>query len=168
MDGLTARFDFEDVKADVLNVIPPQQAGTIARAAGLVTVNGRWAGVNWLTMESAAVPGIHVLGDAVFPAALMPKSGHMANQHGKLAAAAILQLLRGEAVNPSPVLMNACYSFVTPQEAIHVTTVHQYDAAEQTFKTVPGSGGVSQAASAAEGRYALGWADNIWADTLAL
>jgi hypothetical protein len=33
--------------------------------------------------------------------------------------------------------------------------------------TVPGSGGVSARASELEGRYALAWARNIWADTLA-
>jgi sulfide dehydrogenase [flavocytochrome c] flavoprotein chain len=109
-----------------------------------------------------------VLGDAVFPAALMPKSAHMANQHAKLAAAAIVQLLRGEPVNPAPVLMNTCYSFVSAREAMHVCTVHQYDAAEKTFKTAPGSGGVSAAAGEAEGRYALSWAQNVWADALAL
>jgi hypothetical protein len=31
---------------------------------------------------------------------------------------------------------------------------------------VPGSGGVSAAANQIEGRYALAWADNIWADML--
>jgi sulfite dehydrogenase len=168
VSGSTARLAFEDVKADVLNVIPPQRAGDIARSAGLVTVNQRWVGVNWLTMEATAAPGIHVLGDAVFPAAAMPKSGHMANQHAKLAAAAVIQQLKGEPVNPTPVLMNTCYSFVTATDAVHVASVHRYDAAEKTFKTAPGSGGVSAAASALEGRHALGWAENIWADMLAL
>lgn len=166
--GMTAKLEFEDVKADVLNVIPPQRAADIARSAGLVNVNARWVGVNWLTMEATAAPGIHVLGDALFPAPLMPKSGHMANQHAKLAAAAIIQQLKGEPVNATPVLMNTCYSFVTAKDAIHVASVHQYDAAEKTFKTVPGSGGVSAAANQLEGRYALGWAENIWADALAL
>ena len=32
---------------------------------------------------------------------------------------------------------------------------------------VPGSGGVSVAASELEGKYAMAWARNIWADTLA-
>jgi len=50
---------------------------------------------------------------------------------------------------------------------VHVASVHRYDAAEKTFKTVPGSGGVSAAASHLEGRYALSWAENIWADMLA-
>ncbi|QTN25787.1 FAD-dependent oxidoreductase [Rhizobacter sp. AJA081-3] len=162
----TARLEFEDVKADVLNVIPPQRAGDIAKAAGLVNVNNRWVGVNWLTMESTAVPGVHVLGDATFPAPTMPKSGHMANQHAKVAAAAIIQLLRGEAVNATPVVMNTCYSFVTGRDVIHVASVHQYNAEQKTFLPVQGSGGVSAAANQVEGRYALSWADNIWADAL--
>ncbi len=165
--GNTAKFEFEDLKADVLNVIPPQRASDIARSAGLLNMNNRWVGVNWLTMEATAAPGIHVLGDATFSAPAMPKSGHMANQHAKVAAAAIINLLKGEAVNPTPVVMNTCYSFVTASDVIHVASVHQYDAVDKTFKTVPGSGGVSAASSQIEGRYALSWADNIWADMLA-
>ena len=164
--GKLAKLEFEDIKADVLNVVPPQRAADIAVAAGLVNMNQRWVGVNWQTMESTAVPGVHVLGDATFPAPLMPKSGHMANQHAKVAAAAIIQLLRGEAVNPTPVVMNTCYSFVTARDVIHVASVHQYIEAEKTFKTVAGSGGVSAAANQIEGKYALSWADNIWSDAL--
>ena len=162
----SAKFDFEEVKADVLNVVPPQRAGDIARQAGLVNVNARWVGVNWLTLESSAVPGVHVLGDATFSAPAMPKSGHMANQHGKVAAAAVIQLLKGEPVNAAPVMTNTCYSFVTADEAMHVASVHQYDGIDKTLKAVPGSGGVSAAASRAEGQFALSWARNIWADSL--
>jgi sulfide dehydrogenase [flavocytochrome c] flavoprotein chain len=167
VSGKVAKLEFEDVKADVLNVIPPQRAADLARSAGLITVNQRWVGVNWLTMESIAAPGVHVLGDATFPGPLMPKSGHMANQHAKVAAAAVIQLLKGQPVNATPVMVNTCYSFVTARDVVHVASVHQYDAADKTFKTVPGSGGVSAAANQVEGRYALSWADNIWADMLA-
>ena len=83
---LTAKLEFEDVKADVLNVVPPQRAGAIAAQSGLITANNRWCGVDWLTMESVAHKGIHVLGDATLSAPVMPKSGHMANQHGKVCA----------------------------------------------------------------------------------
>jgi sulfide dehydrogenase [flavocytochrome c] flavoprotein subunit len=168
LSGNVAKLDFEDVKADVLNVIPPQRAGDLARSAGLLNMNNRWVGVNWLTMEATAAPGIHVLGDATFSAPAMPKSGHMANQHAKAAAAAIIQLLKSEPVNATPVVMNTCYSFVTGRDAMHVASVHQYDAVDKTFKTVPGSGGVSAASNQIEGRYALSWAENIWADSLAL
>ena len=166
--GRVAKFEFEDVKADVLNVVPPQRAADLARSAGLLTVNERWVGVNWLTMEATAAPGVHVLGDATFSAPAMPKSAHMANQHAKVAAAAIIQLLKGEAVSATPVMTNTCYSFVTARDVVHVASVHQYDAAEKTFKTVPGSGGVSAAANQVEGRIALAWAQNIWADALAV
>ena len=167
VSGNVAKLEFEDVKADVLNVVPPQRAADLARSAGLVNVNSRWVGVNWLTMESTVAPGVHVLGDATFPAPLMPKSGHMANQHAKVAAAAVIQLLKGEAVNATPVVMNTCYSFVTAKDVIHVASVHQYDAADKTFKTVPGSGGVSAGCEPdRRRRYALSWADNIWHDML--
>jgi len=167
VSGTVAKFDFEEVKADVLNVIPPQRAGDIARTAGLVNVNNLWVGMDWLTMEASAAKGIHVLGDATFSAPAMPKSGHMANQHAKVAAAAIIQLLKGEPVSATPVVMNTCYSFVTAKDVIHVASVHQYDDKDKTFKPVPGSGGVSSAANQIEGRYALSWADNIWDDMLA-
>ncbi len=164
--GRLAKLEFEDVKADVLNVIPPQRAADLAAAAGLANINKRWVGVDWLTMESVVAPGVHVIGDATFPAPAMPKSGHMANQHAKVAAAAIIQLLKSEPVNATPVVMNTCYSFVTARDVVHVASVHQYDAMEKTFKAVPGSGGVSAAANRLEGDYALSWAQNIWSDML--
>ncbi len=166
VDGRVAKLEFEDVRADVLNVVPPQRAADLAKTAGLVNINTRWAGVHWQTMESTAMPGVHVLGDATFPAPVMPKSGHMANQQAKVAAAAVIQLLKGEAVNATPVVMNTCYSFVTARDVIHVTSVHQYDAAEKTFKVAAGSSGVSAGANQIEGRLAQSWADNIWADSL--
>ena len=166
VDGTVAKLEFEDVKADVLNVIPPQRAGDLAASAGLVNINKAWVGVDWLTMESTAMPGVHVIGDATFPAPTMPKSGHMANQHAKVAAAAIIQLLKGEAVNSTPVVMNTCYSFVTAKDVVHVASVHQYVAKDKTFQPVQGAGGLSAAANQVEGRYALSWADNIWKDLL--
>ncbi len=162
----TAILEFDKFKADVLNVIPPHRAGDIAHKSGIKLVNNRWVDINWQSMESTSTPGIHVLGDAIFPAPTMPKSGHMANQHGKLAAAAILNLLSGQAPNPEPVVMNTCYSFVDGKSAIHVASVHQYDAATKTVQPVKGAGGVSVARNELEGKAALGWAKNIWADML--
>jgi len=162
----TAILEFDKFKADVLNVIPPQRAGSIAAQSGLKLVNTRWVDINWLSMESTNTPGIHVLGDAVFLAPGMPKSGHMANQHGKLAAAAILNQLAGLEPNPAPVLTNTCYSFVDSKNVIHVSSVHQYDTATRTVQPVKGAGGVSAVRSEAEGVIALGWAKNIWADML--
>ena len=162
----TAILEFDKVKADVLNIVPPQRAGAIAHQSGLKLINNRWVDINWLTMESTNTPGIHVLGDAIFPAPAMPKSGHMANQHGKLAAAAILNQLAGLEPSPVPVVMNTCYSFVDAKNVIHVSSVHQYDAATRTVQPVKGAGGVSAARNELEGKVAIGWAKNIWADML--
>ncbi|MGE5490460.1 MAG: FCSD flavin-binding domain-containing protein [Actinomycetota bacterium] len=163
----TAILDFDKFKADVLNVIPPHRAGHIAAEAGLKLINNKWVDIDWLSMESTSTPGVHVLGDAILLAPGMPKSGHMANQQGKLAAAAIINLLAGQAPNPAPVVMNTCYSFVDEQNAIHVSSVHQYDAATKTVQPVKGAGGVSASRSELEGIIAHGWAKNIWADMLA-
>jgi sulfide dehydrogenase [flavocytochrome c] flavoprotein chain len=163
----TARFETaDDVTADVLNVIPPHGAGAIARSAGVITVNDQWCEVDFLTFESMKVPGIHVLGDAIQVAPLMPKSGHMANQHGKVAAAAVLAALAGRPVNPAPVLNNACYSFINDREAAHIASVHRYDAAQKTFLSVPGARGLSAAKSELEGDYGFAWARAIWKDML--
>jgi NADPH-dependent 2,4-dienoyl-CoA reductase/sulfur reductase-like enzyme len=164
----TLKFDFnEDFKAAVLNVVPNMRAGEIARKTGLDTANKRWCEVDFLTFESKAVKNVHVLGDAIQTAPGMPKSGHMANQHGKNCAAAVVALLAGQELQALPIYANTCYSFVTAEEAVHVASVHRYDAEKKTMLTVPGSGGVSSAASELEGKYAMGWARNIWADTLA-
>lgn len=160
------KTDFDTVKGDVLNIVPPMRAGDIARTAGLITANNRWCGVDWLTMESTAKKGIHVLGDATLSAPGMPKSGHMANQHGKLAAAAIIELMNGHQPEVPANIINTCYSFVSAREAIHVSSVHRYDAAQKTLVTVPGSGGLSSARNDIEGLYALAWAQNIWSDML--
>lgn len=166
VEGKTLKFEFEDVKADVLNVIPPQRAADIARNAGLITANQKWCEVNWLTMESKVHDDIHVLGDATLSGPLMPKSGHMANQHGKLAAAAIVNLMSGKQPNPSPVVMNTCYSFIDSKRVIHIASVHQYSKEKKIVEPVQGAGGLSKDANELEGEHAFSWARNIWADML--
>ena len=163
----TLKFDIQDeVRADVLNVLPPMRAGELVVNAGLANSNKRWAQVHFINFESTVAKDIHVIGDSVQNAAFMPKSAHMANQHAKVAAAAIIAELSNWEINPAPVLTNTCYSFVDATQVVHVASVHQYNTAEKTFKTVAGSGGVSPGPSALEGTYAWGWARNIWADSL--
>ena len=169
VDAKTSTVKFElqnDEKASVLNVLPTMSAGSIAVKSGLANANARWCQVNYLTFESTAAKDVHVIGDSIQVAPGMPKSGHMANSHGKVVAAAIVAELSGWEVNASPMLTNTCYSFVDATQVIHVASVHEYVAAEKTFKTVAGSGGVSPAATQLEGVYAWNWAQNIWADTL--
>ena len=165
--AMSVRTDFDTVKGDVLNVVPPQRAADIAAKTGLITHNNRWCDVDWRTLESKAQPGIHLLGDATLSASGMPKSGHMANQHAKVCAAALIELLNGRAPDPRPLMNNTCYSFVSDKEVIHVASVHQYEPAQNALLPVKGAGGVSAARSELEGHYAWSWAQNIWADMLA-
>ena len=109
-----------------------------------------------------------MLGDSTLPAPAMPKSGHMANQHGKAAAAAIVELMTGGTVVP-PMMANTCYSFVDDRNAVHVASVHRWVPEKKTMETVAGSGGIStqdRASWAVEGTYAQSWAKTIWADML--
>ena len=163
---VTAKLDFDSVKADVLNIVPPQHAGGIARALGMANANGRFCQVDFLSFESTAQRNIHVVGDATQNAQLMPKSGHMANQHAKVCAAAVVALLTGGEVNQTPVIANTCYSYIDDKEVVHVASVHRYDAEKKTMSVVAGSGGLSPGPTVQEALYADAWARNIWADML--
>jgi NADPH-dependent 2,4-dienoyl-CoA reductase/sulfur reductase-like enzyme len=164
----TVKFEIQDdVRAAVLNVLPPMRAGAIAVQTGLANSNGRWCNVDWINFESTAAKHIHVIGDAIQIASLMPKSGHMANSHAKVTAAAIVAELAGWELDPAPMLTNTCYSFVDDKRAVHVASVHAYVAGEKTFKPVAGSGGLSAAPNELEASLAFSWARSIWADMLA-
>lgn len=162
--AMVVKTDFDTVKGNVLNVLPPMRAGTVA--GKLVTANNRWCGVDWRSMESVAVPGVHVLGDSTLSAPLMPKSASMANNHGKIAASAVVASMMNQPLNEMPIIGNTCYSYVSATEAMHVTSVHRYDASQKTLVTVPGSGGVSTQRSELEKAYADAWASSIWSDAL--
>jgi len=164
--GMTIKTEFDSVKGDVLNVVPPHGAALIARQAKLITANNRWCGVNWQTTESIAVAGVYVLGDATLSAAAMPKSASMANNHAKIAASAIVATMTGQPLNPTPTINNTCYSYVSDREAMHVDSVHRWNPEKKALETVPGSGGFSAQRSELEKQYADAWARNIWADTL--
>ncbi len=166
-DGLI-KFDVQsDVQADVINALPAMRAGVIAQRTGLANMaNNRWCGVNYQTFESAVAKDVFVIGDSIQVAQVMPKSGHMANNHAKVAAAAIVAQLGGMDPNPQPMLTNTCYSFIDDKQVVHVASVHEYVTTERTFKVIAGSGGVSAGPTEREGSYANHWARTIWSDIL--
>jgi NADPH-dependent 2,4-dienoyl-CoA reductase/sulfur reductase-like enzyme len=159
----TVTTDFDKIRADVLNIIPPQRAGKVAQLANLTEKDYPWCDVNFLTYESKLVSNVHVLGDSV--AAGLPKSAHMATNQAKVCANAIVQLMAGQAPDPAPVFANTCYSYVTDKSAMHVANVYRYDEGKKIMVSAEG-GGVSMSPSEKEGTYAAAWAQNIWADTL--
>jgi NADPH-dependent 2,4-dienoyl-CoA reductase/sulfur reductase-like enzyme len=159
----TVSTEFDSIKADVLNFIPPQRAGKIAQVAGLTEKDYPWCDVNFLTYESKLVPDVHVLGDSV--AAGLPKSAHMATNQAKVCASAIVQLMSGNLPDAAPVFANTCYSFINDHAAMHVANVYRYDAGKKMMVSAEG-GGVSISPNEKEAGYAHAWANNIWADTL--
>jgi sulfide dehydrogenase [flavocytochrome c] flavoprotein subunit len=162
----TVHTDFDTHKANVVNIIPPQRAAYVARNAGLANESG-WCPVNQHTFESTLVPGIHVIGDASVAGAL-PKSGHTANNIGKMTAAAIVSLFRG-AKPPLPSHVNTCYSLVGPEYGISIAAVYRLDADGQLVG-VKGAGGLSPADASTmqrsqEAGYAQAWYESITADS---
>ena len=166
--NMQVETEFGMEKGDVINFIPAQHAGKVARDSGLTNKKG-WCPVNQVTFESTLQPGIHVIGDASI-AGKMPKSGFSANSQGKVAAAAIVSELAGqEPIEPS--YANTCYSLITPEHGISVAKVYKiFD--KKTIVGVKGSGGVSPKnedpiVRRQEAIYTQGWYDAIVQDMFA-
>jgi NADPH-dependent 2,4-dienoyl-CoA reductase/sulfur reductase-like enzyme len=158
--------DFDDVKGDVINLVPPMRAGAITGAIGARTGdNGAWCPVDYLSFESTVVPNVHILGDSIL--SNLSKAAALANNGGKLCAYALTEIFAGRAPDPDPVLTSTCYSASTDKTAFHVATVFRYNPADKSMEVQPGSG-VSDVESKTEFDEMRGWARNIWADTLGL
>jgi sulfide dehydrogenase [flavocytochrome c] flavoprotein subunit len=146
----------------VLNVIPPQRAGDLARLAGVTDQTG-WCPVDPLTFESRLQAGIHVIGDAC-SAAPMPKSAFSAQSQARACSAAIVALLLGQA--PAlPRLINHCYSFVDPSRAISVTGVYGYETSTHSLTTLSSGETAPDGDWLTEGIYAHDWYDLIMEET---
>jgi len=166
-DTGTIRTAFDDVVADVGNVIPPQRANGLLVDAGLVPKGRRWAPVKPWTFESTLAENVHIVGDATDQANVgrVPKSGYVANSMGKVAAAAAVALLKGKEP-PRPSMANTCYSLVNDTEGISVTALYKFDDVSQKFVVPPGASGLSSGRSTIVARNARDWAHAIWADML--
>ena len=150
----------DKVKYDVLNLIPPQRAGTIAVTADLVGADKRWCEVDHQTYESVKHKNIHVIGDSTIGLPV-PKSGNIANAMGKICAVAVTSLLNGRTV-PTMAPGNTCYSWVSDKEAIAVVNSYKIEGGKVVQieqKLTPGQ-------SEAWAQNAVGWANSIWADML--
>ena len=154
------RTEFDRVKYDVLNLIPPQRAGQIAVDAGLTGADNRWCEVNHVTYESVKQPRIHVIGDAT-TGLPVPKSGNVANNMGKISAIAAVALLGDRPVQllaPG----NTCYSWVSNTEAIAVVNAYKIEGG----KVVQIEQRLTPAQNASVAARAEGWTQSIWTDVI--
>ena len=155
------RTEFDRVKYDVINLIPPQRAGSIAVEADLVGVDKRWCEVDHVTYESVKQNAVHVIGDST-TGLPVPKSGNIANAMGKICATAIVELMKGR---PAPAIPpgNTCYSWVSDRDAIAVVNSYKIEGG----KVVQIEQKLTPAQSVDVAQHALGWAQSIWGDVLA-
>ncbi len=155
--------EFDDTKGDVLNVVPRQRAGELCALAGARNDStGTWCTVNLATFESTTVPNVHIIGDSV--GSNLPKSGHLATNHAKVCAAAIVELLAGHQPDPNPVIANTCYSATSGSTSGYVANVWRFETGKGYV--IQPEGGATPKGDARNFSNNESWAQNIWADVL--
>ncbi|GLK76538.1 hypothetical protein GCM10008171_17920 [Methylopila jiangsuensis] len=115
--AMTVATDFEQRRADLVNVIPAQRAGRIAQDSGLTDATG-YCPIDPSSMRSTVDPSVFVIGDACIGGD-MPKSGFAANSQAKVAALAVLTDLAGAAALPAH-YESTCWSLITPTDCVKV------------------------------------------------
>jgi sulfide dehydrogenase [flavocytochrome c] flavoprotein subunit len=104
-------------KVALVNVIPAQMAGAIARDAGLANGSG-FCPIDPANMKSANDTSIYILGDACI-AGDMPKSGFSANSQAKVAALMVRGELAGARTFPAR-YANTCWSLIETDDTVKV------------------------------------------------
>lgn len=157
---------FETYKnAALVNVIPAQMAGKIARDAGLANQSG-FCPINPDNMQSANDPLVYVLGDASI-AGDMPKSAFSANSQAKVAAMIIRGELAGARTFPAR-YTNTCWSLISPDNTVKVGGSYGAKdgkiAAIETFVSKTGESDEMRKEQQAEN---MGWYAGITSDMFA-
>ena len=161
---MTVSTEFDDFKADVINLIPPQKAGNIAQNSG-VTDDSGWCPVDLATFESIIHKDIHIVGDASIATGL-PKSGYAANSEAKVCATAVVAALNEEKMS-TPSYVNTCYSIVAPDYGISVAAVYKLAEDKSNIEKIAGGLTPTDATDYARQReveYAYSWFMNITHD----
>ncbi|MFZ9662109.1 MAG: FCSD flavin-binding domain-containing protein, partial [Chitinophagaceae bacterium] len=112
--------------------------------------------------ESTLGNGIHIIGDSC-NTAKQPKAGHIANAEAKVCADAILKLLSGGTVNPSPITNSSCFTPINRTTASWLAAVYKYDGQ----KMAPFGGGATESAGWNSHNFEdmNNWFANLMADT---
>ena len=111
------KTDLGSYKAELVNVIPAQMAGKIARDAGVTDASG-FCPIHPESMKSKQDANIFVVGDACIPGD-MPKSAFSANSQAKVAAMTIRGELTGSRTFP-PRYANTCWSLIALDDDVKV------------------------------------------------
>lgn len=159
---MTVEGELDTFRGGVINLVPPQIAGKIARDAGLSDASG-WCPVDPRTFESSKAKDVYVIGDAAV-AHPMPKSAAAANSQGKIVAAAMVASLRGEPA-PDWTYVNACYSLLAPDYGISLGSAYRITAQGiEEFPIATEAGASNSPSHAAEAASAGKWYRQMAAD----
>jgi sulfide dehydrogenase [flavocytochrome c] flavoprotein subunit len=160
--SMTVKTDLGEYKAQLINVIPAQMAGKIARDAGLANQTG-FCPINPENMRSASDANVYIVGDACIPGD-MPKSGFSANSQAKVAA----MMVRGELANGRTFparYTNTCWSLIETDDTVKVGGSYAAKdgkiAATETFVSKTGETAELRKQTQAEN---MGWYAGIVAD----
>jgi NADPH-dependent 2,4-dienoyl-CoA reductase/sulfur reductase-like enzyme len=162
---LMVKTDLAEYKADLVNVIPAQMAGKIARDAALVNQSG-FCPINPENMRSTQDANIYIVGDACIPGD-MPKSAFSANSQAKVAALAIRGELANARVFPAR-YTNTCWSLIETNDTVKVGGRYEAKdgkiAAVETFISKTGESAELRKQTQDEN---MGWYAGITADIFA-
>jgi NADPH-dependent 2,4-dienoyl-CoA reductase/sulfur reductase-like enzyme len=160
--AMTVKTDLAEHKANLINVIPAQMAGKIARDAGLANQTG-FCPINPENMRSMTDANIYIVGDACIPGD-MPKSGFSANSQAKVAA----MMIRGELANGRTFparYTNTCWSLIETDDTVKVGGSYAAKdgkiAATETFVSKTGESAELRKQTQQEN---IGWYQGIIAD----
>ncbi|CAN1494465.1 HcaD Uncharacterized NAD(FAD)-dependent dehydrogenases [Rhabdaerophilaceae bacterium] len=146
----------------LVNVIPAQFAGAIARDSGLANQTG-FCVINPENMKSAVDANIFVLGDSTI-AGDMPKSAFSANSQAKVAAMTVRAELIGARAFPAR-YANTCWSLIDTDDAVKVGGAYEAKdgkiTASSTFVSKTGETAELRKATQAEN---MGWYAGISED----
>jgi NADPH-dependent 2,4-dienoyl-CoA reductase/sulfur reductase-like enzyme len=160
--SMTVKTDLSDYKAQLINVIPAQMAGKIARDAGLADKSG-FCPIKPENMQSASDANIYLVGDATI-AGDMPKSGFSANSQAKVAAMMIRGDLAKGRTFPAR-YTNTCWSLIETDDTVKVGGSYEPKdgkiAAVETFISKTGESPELRKQTQAEN---IGWYAGIVAD----
>lgn len=159
---MTVKTDLAEYKASLVNVIPAQMAGKIARDAGLANQSG-FCAIHPDSMKSTVDASVYILGDASI-AGDMPKSAFSANSQAKVVA----MVIRGELANGKTFparYTNTCWSLIETDDTVKVGGRYEAKdgkiAAVETFISKTGESAALRKQTQAEN---MGWYDGIIAD----
>ncbi len=158
----TVETGFETYKAALVNVIPAQMAGAIAREAGLADTTG-FCPIDAASMASTIDPNIHIVGDACVGGD-MPKSAFSANSQAKVAAMMVRAALTGAKSFP-PRYANTCWSMIDTEDTVKVGGRYENKdgkiTAVENFISQTGETASQRKQTQSEN---IGWYDGIAAD----